>query len=116
MHMHFTKNNAAHAACERQCWGHVLVPLARIHSHTAPRFDFLKLNDSLYANRGDPLHSEPLFFPSLGPQLKLGRGHLTFIAIQVKKWIVIPLGHAATHIYLNKSIHVSLSLFFTNQV
>lgn len=41
------------------------------------------------------------------------RGHFTFISIHVRKWIVIPLGRTATHIHLNKSIHVWPALCFS---
>lgn len=68
--------------------------------------------------RGSPLHHPSPLWTTRFSDISalyccLGRGHFTFISIHVRKWTVIPLGHKATHIYLNKSIHVILSLRFS---
>lgn len=110
----FIKSDAAHAASEWQCSGHVLVHLARVHSHTAPCFDFFKWNDRPHLTRQDmyyiqhgPVqtgvircHPSPLWtalffipftlshlFSSLlsGSQLWLCRGQFPFISIHVRK-------------------------------
>lgn len=137
MHLCFIKSDAAHAASEWQCSGHVLVHLARIHSHTAPCFDIFKWNDRPHLTRQDvpyihnmgqckqrsppftPPHSEMLFFlrrlfSSLlsGSKLWLDRGHFTFISTHVRKLIVIPSCHTA-YISIFMSIYVVQSGYFS---
>lgn len=53
MHLCFIKSDAARAASEWQCSGHVSVHLARTISHTAPCFDFFKWSDRPHLTRQD---------------------------------------------------------------
>lgn len=121
--MPFIKSDAAHAASEWQCSGHVLVHLARVHSHTAPCFGFFKWNDRPHLTRQDmyyiqhgPVqtgvtlcHPSPLWtalffipftlshlFSSLlsRSQLWLHRGQFPFISIHVRKMNCNSIGPA----------------------
>lgn len=142
MHLCFIKSDAAHAASEWQCSGHVLVHLALIHSHTAPCSDIFKWNGRPHLTRQDvpyihnvgqckqgspPRHPSPLW-----NALFFSQTSLLFIAV----WVQVMAGQGSLHFHfhscqemncnsimphcLHGRLYVSLcsteSLFFPNQV